>query len=562
MHIFQTRYLVWLCSLSTATFVLAQPLNPTGNPLSTLPAVTAPQPQVPSAPPPQADATLQMTKSLQPKLDLSTQIATSRIDISGVNALPFADVAALFQPLSGQIVTIEQIALAVQQATQMYQKAGFPLSFVYLPEQSFDQGIVRVIAVEGHASQVHVVGDMGKSGQLLAEITQPIVESKPLQADVFTRQTLLMARMLNLKVGAQIAPPTTTDGATPLILTVKREPVVFNLTGDFRQDDPKAVANLTLNDPLWGGSQWQFTALLDKPDEERFVSATLNQWLNANGTTLRVGASDFKGQDNFAGNALKFTTSQRKVDINVMHPLSLTATGSTTIGATLFGLNYARQYNFPEFGLTFDDEEKVRAIQAHWIWQRTGKQSAQNASVTVTQGLNALGAGPKQSPGIPANPAKFDFTRINADYDFRWRFANKFGAAFGIGGQFAADILPTSERVSFGGSRFGRAYLPGEAAGDQGWGASVELNRMFALGNSKWVKTLEPYLLYEDAKTSFHSDAYTGQRLKSGTLGLRLSDQRYYALDLSVSKPFGDKSSYNPDQKLRYTLSLTYQLDL
>ncbi|HEY4663608.1 MAG TPA: POTRA domain-containing protein [Comamonas sp.] len=503
-----------------------------------------------------------MTKSLQPKLELSAQIATSRIDISGVHALPFADVAALFQPLSGKQVTLEQLALAVQQATQLYQKAGYPLSFVYLPEQSFDQGIVRVIAVEGHASHVQVVGDMGKSGQLLAEIAQPIVESKPLQTEVFTRQTLLMARMLNLKVGAQISPPSTTNGATPLVLNVKREPVVFNVTGEFRQDDPKAVANLTLNDPLWGGSQWQFAALLDDPEDERFVSATLHQWLNAQGTTMRLGVSDFRGQDNFAGDLLKFTTTQRKLELNVMHPLSLSATGSTTIGASFFGLNYAKQYDFPDLGLAFEDQEKVRALQAHWIWQRSSRQSEQSANVTLTQGLNALGAGAKQSPGLPANPAKFDFTRINADYDFRWRFENKLGAAFGMGGQYTADILPTSERVSFGGARFGRGYLPGEAAGDQGWGVSLELNRMFALSDSKWLKTLEPYVLYEEARTSFHSAAYTGQRLQSGTLGLRWSDQRYYALDLSVSKPFGDKSSYNPEQKLRYSLSLTYQLDL
>ncbi|MEG0946626.1 MAG: POTRA domain-containing protein, partial [Comamonas sp.] len=256
----------------------------------------------------------------------------NRIDISGVKSIAFDDVAALFQPLSGQQASIEQLAAAATQATALYHKAGFPLSFFYLPEQSFDQGIVKVIAVEGHISRVEVTGDAGKSGALLAQLTQPLLESRPLNGEVFAKQTLLMARMLSLQVGAQAAMPTTTDGATPLLLNVKQDPIVFNVGADLRQGDPKAVANLTLNDPFWGGSQWQLSSLIDDPKDERFISLSMNQWLNAQGTTLQASISDFKGHDNFLGNTLQDVTTQRKAELVVMHPLQLSSTGSTVIG--------------------------------------------------------------------------------------------------------------------------------------------------------------------------------------------------------------------------------------
>lgn len=554
--------MAWLCALCTANFVSAQSIAPSGNPLSTIP-----QPQQLQAPE-AAEAhlpdsqNLQLSQSLQPKRDLSTRVQANRIDISGVQALPFAKIAAIFQPFSGQQVTIEQLALAVQQATQVYQQAGFALSFVYLPEQSFEQGIVNVVAVEGHANQTHVIGDTGKSGHLVAQLVQPIMDSKPLNAEIFTKQTLLMARMLSLKVGAQIGLPTSTDGATPLILNVGRDPVLFNVSGDFNKDDPKAVANVTLNDPLWGGSQWQFSSLIENPSKERFISATLNQWINAHGTTMRVGYTDFKGKENYYSGQLEDTTTQRRFELNVMHPLVLNATGSTVVGATVFGLDYAKEYLFPDFNATFADQEKIRALQAHLVWNRNGPQARQSASATLTQGLDAWGAGSEQTAGLLLNEAKFDFTRLSMEYEFRWRFKNNLGFAFGAGGQFTKDILPTPERISFGGWRYGRGYLSGEAAGDQGVGVSLELGKLFPVKDNKWLKSLEPYVLYEHAQTRFHREGLQGSKLQSSSLGIRVGDQKYYALDVSVSKPHGDKSFYNPDEKVRYNMSLTYQLDL
>ena len=556
------RPVAWLYALSCAPVVSAQTAPPTGNPLNTLPQIQTPQP-APAAPLLMPDAELQLSKRLAPKLELSTVITTQRIDIAGVQAIPFAEVAALFQPLAGKSVTLEQLALAVQQATQLYQKAGFPLSFVYLPEQNFAQGIVQVRAVEGYVQQINIQGNVGKSEALLRAVAQPIADSRPLQGDVFTHQTLILARMLHLQVKAQANLPQTTDGVTPLLLEVEQQPVVFNLSGDFTQSNPKAIANLTLNDALWAGSQWQFAGLLENPNKERFISAAWNQWLNAHGTTMRLSFSDFKGKDNYTYSQLDDITTQRKLELSISHPWKLAAQTSTIIGASPYGLNYGKRYEFTDPSRSdVQSQEKVRALQAHMQWQKTGPQSSQNAKATLTQGINGLGAGQQQTAGLLSNTARFDFSRLNVDYELRWRFQNLWGAAFAASGQASTDTLPTSERVSFGSWRFGRGYLAGEAAGDQGVGASVELNRLIPLPNQRWIKSLEPYLLYEEARTKFHRNTFASQTLRSSSLGVRFGDQRTYALDLSVSKPHGDKSLRNPKQKVRYSLSLTYQFDL
>lgn len=549
----------WLCTLGTANFISAwaQTGAPAGNPLDTLPQATQLLNQTWATSP--SPPTLAMSKGLQPVQPMQQEVQANNIQISGVHALPFETIAAFFQPLSGQRTTIAALANAVGLATEAYQKAGYPLSFVYLPEQTFEGGIVRVIAVEGHINQVVLQGDTGKSQALLAAMAQPMLEQKPLTREVFERQTILMSRLDNLKVGVAAAIPTTTDGGTPLTLTLDRSPVLFNVGADLRQGDPKAVATLTLNDPLWGGSQWQLTSLIDDWNEERFISATMNETLNADGTRLSLNASDFKGQDNYAGNLLQDITSQRKISLGITHPLHLSNTRSTIVGVTLFGLNYQKEYSFPGLNLNLTDEEKVRALQAHWNWQKFTPQSHHSASATFTQGMDALGASLNRSSLLLANKAKLDFSRLSFDYAYRWKAKNRFGASFGMGGQASPHTVPTSERVSFGGSRFGHGYRSGEAAGDQGLGVSLEANRQFIFPHGTWLKSLEPYILYEHARTWFHEAGWASQKLESSSLGLRLSDNKYYAVDVAVSKPHGDKSPYNPQQKLRYSMSLTYQ---
>ena len=519
-----------------------------------------------NAPPRTSEAPeLQITRQLHPTQPASLRIQTTNIAITGVQSLPFEEIAAYFQPLSGKVVSLEELAQATAQATQRYQEAGYPLSFVYLPDQTFQNGVVQVIAVEGYTTQVQVTGDMGKSADLLHAMAQPLLEEKPLRRSTFERQTLLMSRMENLKVVASAAMPTTTDGGTPLQLKIDRQPVSFNVGADLKQGDSKAIGTLTLNDPLWGGSQWQITSILDNPSKERFISTSLRQWLTPEGTQLRVSYSDFKGKDNFGNVSLDDITHQRRLELNVSHPWVLSSQRSAIFGASLFGVNYEKNYLYPNLGLDINDGEKVRAVQLQLNGHLTQTRTHHQSQISFTQGIDGMGAGLERSNNLnlpmQVNPAKLDFSRVALDYSVRHRLENLLGLALGVGGQYSPDALPVSERVSFGGTRYGRGYRAGEAAGDRGLGLSLEINRIFALPQSTWLKTLEPYLMYEDAKTWFETSGLPSRRLRSSSVGIRLSDSRHYYLDLTASKPHGDASAYNPDKKVRYSLSLSYNLD-
>ena len=530
-----------------------------GNPLNTLPATSDAnkRPQVP----------VQIEKPQTGPQDVaSVQVAVRGVNVQGSTAINFEEVSALFTPFINGTHTVGELAAAAQKVSTLYQQHGYALSFAYLPAQSFANGVVQVNVVEGYVASLTMEGNFGRSEDSIRELAQPLLNERPLTTKTFQHQTQLMARLPGVQIAASASLPTTTDGAVPLVIKSKHKPIAVNLGGEMRKPTPRLIGTVTLNDPLWEGSQLQAAAMLQNPDKERYALIGMTQQLTPEGTQARVSYSDYRSFNPPATSTpgIDDLTRQRKVDLNVSHPWILSSSTQLSTTAGLYAINYSRELANSTASLL--REEKVRTLYAQMAWSSFAPTSTRSASVLLAHGLDGLGAYKNTDLYEQGqlttydNPAKLNFTRITADYSQRHRFANKVGAAFAVGGQYSPDILPTPERISFGSNRFGRGYQAGEFAGDSGLGASAEVNYQFPV-NQPWIKSAEPYLLYEWARTHQQNSAVASHTLKSASLGLRVSDSRYYALDVAMSKPLGDRSTNNPDRKLRYSLMLSYNLD-
>ena len=538
----------------------AQSATAGGNPLNTLPSVPAPQPQ--------AQVPLQVAPpQSQVEQVLAVKVQVTRVDVQGVSAIPFEEVSALLAPLSGGTHTVADLMAAAQKVTALYQQRGYALSFAFVPAQDFAGGVVRFNVVEGYLQRVELEGDFGKSEALVREIAEPLLKERPLTAATFQKQTQLMTRLPGIEIAAIANLPTTTDGATPLVLKAKHKPIIVSVGGELRKPTSRFMANVLVNDPFWQGSQFQFSTLLRNPSDERFLSAGFTQMLNAAGTMARVSFSDYRSHNDPLSKLpnIDDTTTQRKLDLSVTHPWIIAGNEQLSTTAGFYGLNYRKEYWVPANQISIHDEERVRALYAQVAWSKSAATVGRSANVTLTQGVDGLGAGFDRGNNVGQpmvdNPAKLNFTRVSGDYSERHRFASKLGAAFGIGGQYSGDILPTPERVSFGSSRYGRGYAPGEFSGDKGIGANVELNYLFGM-DSKWLKSVEPYVLYEHAKLWQNTSGTVATTMKSASLGARFADNKHYSLDLAVSKPLGARTANNPERSLRYGLILSYNLDL
>ncbi|MBV8250497.1 MAG: ShlB/FhaC/HecB family hemolysin secretion/activation protein [Comamonas sp.] len=555
-------------SMPLLSLVFSVPLAwaQSGNPLNSLPQVpeAAERTQIP----------IQIEKPQPAAQDIaSRQVAVKGVNVQGSTAIPFEEVSALFTPFINGTHTVGELAAAAQKVSELYQRHGYALSFAYLPPQGLANGVVQVNVVEGFVSSLNLEGDFGRSESDIRELAQPLLHEKPLTSKTFEHQTQLMARLPGVQIVASANLPTTTDGAVPLLIKSKHKPIVVTLGGEIRQPTPRVIASVTLNDPLWSGSQLQASSMLQNPDKERYLLLGLTQQLTPEGTQARLSFSDYRSFNNPATHiaGIDDLTRQRKLDFNLSHPWILSNSTQLSTTAGIYAINYSKEYLYRTggyAGLSQMQEEDVRTLYGQVAWSSANARTARSASLLLAHGLDSMGA--RKSEDLlyqgqyyrnpQADAAKLDFTRLAFDYAQRHRLASNFGAAFALGGQYSPDILPTPEKISFGSTRFGRGYQAGEFSGDSGLGASVEGNYQFAFEH-QWLRTLEPYLLYEWARTRQQSSNLQGNNLRSASLGLRVSDSRHYALDLAMSKPLGDRSLNNPERKLRYSLILSYNLD-
>ena len=291
------------------------------------------------------------------------------------------------------------------------------------------------------------------------------------------------------------------------------------------------------------------------------------QLVGSDGLVFKGNYSDYRGfpDNQFGrGNLIERYNVNRRAELSASYPLRLNTRSSLMLDAGVYAVNNADSYRVPQSGVTLTDETRMRALFAQMAWTDTTATRGRTASVLVAQGLRAAGALALQTSNIPGvagqNPAKLNFTRVAFDASQRDRYANNWGTAISLGAQYSPNSLAASERISFGGARFGRGYAPGDATGDSGWGVGVEINRQFKVDGVAWLQQVEPYILLEAAQV--HNDIGESQprRLKSAALGLRWSDRKHYGLDLAVAKPTGDLAPPNPKRHVRVSLLLTYQL--
>ncbi|MEH3086736.1 MAG: ShlB/FhaC/HecB family hemolysin secretion/activation protein [Xylophilus ampelinus] len=555
---------LWLASPATAQAQQAAPVQG-GNPLATLPG--APGQQPPAVEP---DLRLRVTPA-PPAADdlLAREVVPRRFDIAGVRSVPFEDVAKIFVPLSGQSVTVARIVEVGRAVTALYQQRGFALSFAFVPPQDFRDGAVRVVVVEGHIRAVAIEGDAGPAEPRLRALAAEIVRDKPLRTATFDRYTQLMSRLPGVTVGAQAAQPTTTDGGTELKLTVRRQPYNVSLGADLRQPTPRGVLSGQWNDPIpfLPGGQLSASALLGDFQKERFGNLAYSQLVGDEGLTLRAAVSHYRGRPDVGATSplLRREVTNRRLDLGASYPWLLDRNRALTFSGGFYAADNADEYRNRLTGAALAEDVRVRALTAQAAWVATGATRSRSATVSVSQGIDGLGASAENRinfAGVPAaNPARLDFSRIAFDAAQRDRHAGRWGTALSAAGQYSPHIVPVTERVSFGGSRFGRGYAPGEIAGDAGLGVAGEVNRAVPLDGGRWLQQLEPYLLLEAARVHSRLAPARDARLRSVALGLRLTDNRHYALDLAAAKPTGDPSPNNPERRIRLSLLLSYQFD-
>ncbi|NCE93978.1 ShlB/FhaC/HecB family hemolysin secretion/activation protein [Pseudomonas sp. L13] len=509
--------------------------------------------QVPEAPP----------TAGQPLL-MDTKVTIRKLQIEGGTVYPLAETARVYAPLIGRETNLAQLIEATRGITRRYQEDGYLLSYAFLPQQNFENGLVRVVLVEGYIKDYQQTGDIGSVSAYVDKLAQKLLAERPLTRKTFERYTTLMSRIPGLSVQAQVPPPGTTDGATHMQIQASRKPFTTSMSlVQKSRGGTQALLSATSNSQTSMGEQLTVSGLFPPgEDKEHYYRVDYNQFINAEGTQLALAAERYRADPNSSvqldgGFELKPHQSIDRYSIGLSHPFIASPTESLTLGTRLYAVDQTTRYKLVGYPLRFDIESNLRALAFEGDWRKADAQRLRILSGGLYQGIDGLGAKARSDLGV-AKP-DLDFFRLRLSGVQSDKFFDNWQGVLSGALYWSDNTLPDSERVTFGGQNFGRGYPDDQGSGDKGWGVAYEVNYSFnRTGN--WLKILQPYVVVDRAKSWFNDLPVKANDMSSAAVGLRFGDKKYYNIALEAAKPMSDIALDSFNRRPRYTLSFSYQL--
>ncbi|MFJ2712702.1 ShlB/FhaC/HecB family hemolysin secretion/activation protein [Pseudomonas sp. NPDC087346] len=493
-------------------------------------------------------------------LMMATKIKLKTVQIEGGTIYPLNELADNFKPLIGHETSLADLIEATRNITRRYQQDGYLLSYAFLPQQKFDDGVARVVLVEGYVRDVQMQGDVGRVKGLLDKLAAKIQAERPLTRKTFERYTTLMTRIPGVTIQAQVPPPGTTDGATTLVAEASRKPFTSTLsTTEDNRNGTQALIGVSSNSQTSMGEQLSLSGLFPPGDDkEHYYRLDYNQFLDAEGTQLALSASRYRADpgtnvqlDN--GLELKPHRENDRYSIGVSLPLIASSTELLNVGTRLYAVNDKTRYNVIGYPLSVEERTDIRALAFESDWRKVDARQLRIISGGIYQGLDSMGAKTNNS-AIDLNFFRARLSGVQSDKFFdNWQGVLS-GALY-----WTDDTLPDSERAVFGGQNFGRGYPDDQASGDKGWGVAYEVNYSFNRDGS-WVRILQPYVVLDRSKSWFNKLPIQDSDLSSAAVGLRFGDAKYYNIALEAAKPMSDEALDTLNRRPRYSISFSYQL--
>ncbi len=557
-------YFALICTLAaTGTAHADGPLR--GNPVDSMPQIE--RPPGATQPPPVVQTATPEQLALQARL--AQRIVPRHFDVTGVHAIPFEEVSALLEPLSGKEISLGELVQQVDKITQLYRDRGYPLSFALVQNQTFANGLVVVTVVEGYIGTVRIEGDIGNAQDRLESLAEPLKADKPLKQATLERVLNLMRTVPGVKFTPALDLPRRADGATELLLTATRQPV--SLTGGVADlgTGMQPLVNAATNSLTPLGEQVKLTASIPfNTDDVKYVSGEIRVPIGNDGLAIKVDGYhyDAKPKDD----AIEYLGFQRRVKndrigIGVSYPFLLNNTRSLTGTLGVYAANSKDRYDAKESDRWLQQDAQVRAANLEMRYIQVSEAATSDVTLAVAKGFNAAGAKKEINTnyGYSAVPIlDLDFTRYNLNAKQTFALPAQFGLTLSGAAQYSSNILPSSEQVSFGSWRFAMGYPQGEQSGDKGVGVSAEVNRRFGIG-WEYLSNVQPYALIDFARTYYNNKGLqqlNQRHLSSVALGLRFTDDKYYLFDFNVAKPIGS-ATVNNDRDIRFNANYSLYYD-
>lgn len=451
------------------------------------------------------------------------------------SSLSDATIKSASAPYIGQTMDRAAIDALAKEISAAYGKSDVALYSVFVPNQTGENGVLRVVVIEGVIDEVLVSGDTARRNLVYAQrILAPVVNEKPLRRSTLERSLALLSAVPGLKLESKFL-KTNQRGVVKLAVGLKNEPfqagIGVSTRGTTELGDTSFSADANLNSLFQAGDRT--TAAFGAPvdmEQFRYYSLAHQMPLNADGLNLSANVGYLTTNPSntpVSGKAIS-------AGVQMSYPLLLSFTRALSVGIGFDGLNSDNA--FLGEGVSSD---RTRAARFSASYFRVDDGARLSAGIALSKGLNVLGA--EASDPIASDLAFFKVTaQASYDYPVRKQLLLRLNTA----AQYSSDALPGAEQASLGGEAFGRAFDSAVVTGDKNIAGSLELAYLFADLPTPF-STPEVYAYVDGGqvwRTTRGAIPGSETGLASAGFGARLTLFSHVALGVEMAQPL-----VNPD---------------
>jgi len=396
--------------------------------------------------------------------------------LEGNSAFPNQELHKLLADLRDRKVTLADLQAGIQRITELYQAHGYPLARAYLPAQTIDNGQIRVAILEGRYGAVRAEHAADLHGFSLAPLRQ-LVPGDVVKADTLTRSLLLLQEVPGREPKATLQPGATT-GTSDLVVdmgpaTLLSGSVDADNYGNRFIGEYRLGGTLNVNNPLSVGDRLTLRATASDEDQ-RYGRIAYQLPITPWSTQLGVAYSDMNYQlaKNFAD--LDAHGTAQVASVFAVQPL-IRQRGLTLDTQLQFDAKSLRD-DIDAFSERSDKHSRVTTLSLNGSSQdRLLGGGVNSFALAWSHGDLDISGADKRLQDQSTAGTQGSFNKLNPSLVRLQRLTERFSLYTQLQGQWADRNLDSSEKFYLGGAYGVRAYPQGEASGDQGWLANLEL---------------------------------------------------------------------------------------
>ena len=374
-----------------------------------------------------------------------------------------------------------------------------------MPEQTVENGLLRVEIDEGRIDDIRIEGDA-------AGAVRPIFDGLPLGAPVRTadlERRLLLAGDLP---GVDIDKPRIEriDGRALLVLRASRDPVRGRASvdnwGSSTVGPVRAHLRVDVNGLLAEDDRLTIGGVVTPLDPKEFALARIAyaKAVGRNGTELTASAYAARSRPGGILSDRDFEGRSLEGSLGINHPFLRSRSGSLW-GEVEFTVRDSEQ---SLADVTVRDD-RLSILKAGFFSTADFAGGSARARLTASRGLDILDATRQGDPMRSRADGSAIFSKLELWGHYDRQLAGPFSFQLQGEGQIASRPLLSSEEMGLGGRYFLRGYDYREFSGDKGIAGSIELR--FDL--PRWGG------LVRDAQLYGYADAGTVGNYREGTGG-------------------------------------------